>query len=323
MTIQILNWEGRHSTACAMFDLAEICYPSIPRADRDFAVRFISNRNKGFELGTQYAKTGSDICGFTMVSKGVSDGLTNIIGGVHPTQRNKGVGTALLKQTLNYLQTLPDINTTQTKSFQSNIESCRFLEKHGFHVVDNIHWSRRSVASPFDDWAQQKTAHIQNSSLRFVRGDEFKSIRPDWARAWWKLEINALKDVPSTIPFEPQPFERWRPQQELPFRDCTRTLLALDGIEPVGAIVLGNSIDNGIININHTGVASSHRRKGLSVALKVKAFEFAAQLGAHTVQTQNHQSNPILGLNIKLGFVTHDVMVDYLKPLSGHVSPTA
>ena len=66
------------------------------------------------------------------------------------------------------------------------------------------------------------------------------------------------------------------------------------------------------MNINFTNVTSAYRRQGISTALKLGAFKLAKALGAQEVTTQNHQDNPILEINQRLGFTEIEVIYEYL-----------
>jgi mycothiol synthase len=51
-----------------------------------------------------------------------------------------------------------------------------------------------------------------------------------------------------------------------------------------------------------TGMVRTHRRRGIATAMKVAALEAARQAGVRTVQAQNEEHNPMLQLNLRLGF---------------------
>ena len=90
----------------------------------------------------------------------------------------------------------------------------------------------------------------------------------------------------------------------------------MDSLDPVGVLKLGQ-LTNGGMNINYTAVARTHRRRGLSTALKLKAFEHAAEIGATMITTQNHHHNPMLDLNLKLGFERVGTLVEFTRSIEG------
>lgn len=59
-----------------------------------------------------------------------------------------------------------------------------------------------------------------------------------------------------------------------------------------------------------TGVARSHRRKGVATALKVYSIEFAKTVGCQTILTKNEENNRMFLINQRLGFTTRAAWVD-------------
>ena len=76
-----------------------------------------------------------------------------------------------------------------------------------------------------------------------------------------------------------------------------------------------NDADTEKIDTGLTGVIRSHRRRGIAMALKVQALEFARQRGFQTVMTDNEEKNPMYQLNLKLGFKPKPAWIDFEKQL--------
>ena len=56
-----------------------------------------------------------------------------------------------------------------------------------------------------------------------------------------------------------------------------------------------------------TGVARTHRRRRIAQALKLLTIQYAKELGADYLNTQNDSVNePMLAINRKLGFVRQE-----------------
>lgn len=311
MSVYIERWDGQHHSACRIFDIVELCHPLLPKADRAHVLNLISSRNRGYENSAFVAWNKNQICGFAMIFRGPVDDVVKVVGAVDPEKQNQGVGTALLKQINAELTRFPYLQMVNAEAFESCSKGIRFIKKAGFTESDRLYWNTRSVDTPFPKWAQQKILTALNG-FRFMRASEFENIRTDWDLAWYRIYAEIVKDIPSTIRMEAPPFDIWRKNIDPPIAKRSHIVMALVGQEPVGSIWLGD-IDRGKININHTGVAASHRRSGLSLALKFKAFELAKQLGAHSVTTQNHHHNPMRELNQRLGFKILDVLVSFTK----------
>ena len=63
-----------------------------------------------------------------------------------------------------------------------------------------------------------------------------------------------------------------------------------------------------------TGVRRSHRRKGIALALKLRAVDYARRHGIEEVRTWNASTNEgMLGINIRLGFQRQPAWIDFVK----------
>ncbi len=130
-------------------------------------------------------------------------------------------------------------------------------------------------------------------------------------RALYRLEIELLGDVPSTEPITPWPFEVWQQRSmEDPNLLPEGFFVALEGQEMVGLTMLFKSSRPQTLQTGLTGVKRSHRRKGIALALKLRAAAFAQAYGVRYIRTSNHQINrPMLAINEALGFVKEPAMV--------------
>ena len=108
---------------------------------------------------------------------------------------------------------------------------------------------------------------------------------------------------------------------EPPMLHRKHSIVILDGVEMVGLLNLGE-LEDGKININFTAVKSNYRRRGLSMILKIKAFQLAKEYGAEFLTTQNHYLNPMLQINKKLGFVEDAIDLSFQKNVNQtHIGP--
>ncbi len=130
-------------------------------------------------------------------------------------------------------------------------------------------------------------------------------------RALYRLETDLLQDVPSAEPINLWPFEVW---QERTIHEPNLLpegyFLALENQQLVGVTMLFRSNRPQTLRTGLTGVLRSHRRRGLALALKLRAIEFARRYGARYIRTSNHQTNrPMLALNEALGFAKEPATV--------------
>ena len=236
------------------------------------------------------------------------------MGAVDPSHWGHGIGRTLFDEMILKAKTYSEQDTLEATVFSSCLRGLQFLTKNGFVESDRLHWLERRIDQPFSDWVVSKKEALFNCNrnIKILVGTEFEQLRPDWDRAWWDLKTACDKDIPSDTPFEEIPFEDGRHYLEEPFCNRAHALIAVEGLNPVGILNLG-TVDKGIINLNYTGVAASHRRQGVSLAMKVQCFELAKSLGAHTISTQNHSHNPMLSLNKQLGFQERDAIVFFKR----------
>jgi GNAT superfamily N-acetyltransferase len=130
-------------------------------------------------------------------------------------------------------------------------------------------------------------------------------------RALYELEIELLGDVPAAEPITPWPFEvRQKRTLEDPNLLPKGFFLALEGERLVEVSMLFKSHRPQTLQTGLTGVRKSHRRKGLALALKLRAAAFAKAYGARYIRTSNHQANrPMLAINEAMGFVKEPATV--------------
>ena len=93
-------------------------------------------------------------------------------------------------------------------------------------------------------------------------------------------------------------------------------LVALDGDECVGLTKLWRSQANDDLYTGLTGVRRTHRRRGIALALKLRAIRFAQERGSSEIKTWNEVANEgMLAINVRLGFVRQPAWVVVTKIL--------
>ena len=63
------------------------------------------------------------------------------------------------------------------------------------------------------------------------------------------------------------------------------------------------------------GVLKEYRRKGIAIALKIRAFEELIKKGITEVRTDNEENNPMYKINVALGFHPVPFSLDYSKEI--------
>ena len=126
-----------------------------------------------------------------------------------------------------------------------------------------------------------------------------------------------VRDIPlAQTPTKPS-FDAYRAllaNQDVFNRDLM--FVALEGDRIVGYSGFRRPKSNpGHLETRLTGVARTHRRRGIATALKSHALLSARDRGFRTVQTDNLAHNPMYEINRRLGFRTAWTWLHYLKEL--------
>jgi GNAT superfamily N-acetyltransferase len=199
--------------------------------------------------------------------------------------------------------------------------SLRFLTKRGFREIVR-HWeSRLDVATcdvgQFGDVeGRMRAAGIVIKTLAELAND------PQRDRKLYELDIEVAKDVPEPEPVTPWSYEFFEQNVlQNPRLLPDAYFVALHEGEYVGLSVLWSNQDSTQLSTGLTGVKRSQRRKGIALALKLRAIQFAQAYGAAVINTWNESNNrPMLAINEQLGFVKQPASVHFTKVLQAEVS---
>ncbi|MCA0362362.1 MAG: GNAT family N-acetyltransferase [Armatimonadetes bacterium] len=142
------------------------------------------------------------------------------------------------------------------------------------------------------------------SGIAFVRLDELVAQRGDQAlRDYYDADNVMSKDIPLPFELEPTPYETWEAQFRQEKSSWDLHLCAMDGEEIAGLTMLFRSeADPGRMHTGLTAVKREYRRRGLAKALKALNLDRAKSQNGTIVQCDNEENNPMLQLNIQLGF---------------------
>jgi len=136
----------------------------------------------------------------------------------------------------------------------------------------------------------------------------------DWKRRCWELDWELVQDVPSSdTPTRPT-LERY----SLDFEDPTFTpeswFIAHHGDEWVGMSTISTDPSTpGTFYTDVTGVRRSLRRQGIATAMKLRGIEYVRAQDGQIIETDNEENNPMLDLNLALGFKPGPVFLEFRK----------
>lgn len=238
---------------------------------------------------------------------------------IDPAHRRQGYGTTLYE----HIMTAMDKQEPATIQIDANTredqtEGVRFLQKHGYEQVMRFPRSWLMVQE-FDPG--RYTTHLQrtyDTGITIKNLTELAQNHPDWIERFWNTHWDLLQDVPYHAEFTKKPLEIFTESTiSSPSFLPEANFMAIDETgEWVGYTSLWASLaDKKMLYNGLTGVARTHRRRGIATALKVTATQFAQAYGANIIETDNEENNPMYDLNMQLGYKPQPAWLDFVKKM--------
>ncbi|MCS7067956.1 MAG: GNAT family N-acetyltransferase [Meiothermus sp.] len=235
---------------------------------------------------------------------------------VRPDFRSQGIGKALYREALEALRPHNPISILSTTR-EDQPHALAWLQKLGFAEKMRYWESRLDVErfdpSPFAGKVEAvEAAGFDLKSLKDLESD------PEYKQKLYDLWLEARQDVP-------------RPEalSEVSFEDYCKWVFGSRYYLPEGHFVAVDSntgqyvalstlwkTDGDYLHTGLTGTRRAYRRRGLALALKLKAIHFARAYGAREIRTGNETGNrAMLSINEALGFVKQPAWIDFVKEL--------
>jgi GNAT superfamily N-acetyltransferase len=137
---------------------------------------------------------------------------------------------------------------------------------------------------------------------------------PDKYRKLWRMNEEAVQDVPTTLPNVEESFEDTMRWLRAPGMHEARFWVAREGEDIVGVSVLEFPPVRGIVGTAWTATARRVRGRGIARALKCETLTQAIALGVDRVRTGNDGANdPILHINASMGYQPWVGNINFLK----------
>ena len=235
---------------------------------------------------------------------------------VHPHYQRRGIGTRLYQASADALAVRhppPTLIVATTREDQPG--GLALLHKEQFtqvmrHPMSRINVQRFDAARFTEVGAKVRAAGITLHSM-----DELRERDPAWKRHWYDLELAINADHPMADRGAPLPFETFAAYLDTPLVRTDSAFFALDRDGSyVGQSTLNiPNAQSTTATVGMTGVVRSHRRRGIATALKVRTLQFAHATGIEWIETSNEEHNPMLQLNLRLGFEPAAAWLDFEK----------
>ncbi len=236
---------------------------------------------------------------------------------VHPAWQGRGIGRALYATLLAALAPFDPLRV-RARCREDYARSMRFLADRGF-VEDMREWESRLTVPTFDPTPY--AGHVEQvaaSGIQVVTLRELMARDPEHRRKLYELDLALARDVPSPEPMTEGSYESFV-QRVFESRDLLPDghFVALDGEHYVGTSAFWKSDEEpDTLYTGLTGVRRAYRRRGIALALKLRAIAFAREQGITILKTWNESNNrAMLSINEALGFVKQPAWVNFVKPL--------
>jgi GNAT superfamily N-acetyltransferase len=235
---------------------------------------------------------------------------------VDPDRREKGVGSALFEHIGAALKPFDPI-TYWTEAREDHAHSRRFVEKRGYVEVMR-EWENHLVPADFDPkpW-EGKIERVEASGIQLRTFGELRETDPEFFPKLFDLVEEVDKDVPTPDPSTPVNYEKWVERVEKnPNLMPDGYFIGVEGDRYVGLSTLSKSQVEDFLYTGLTGTRRDYRRRGLALALKLKAIEYCCEREVPLVKTWNATTNTgMLAINEALGFVKQPAWINYALEL--------
>ena len=242
---------------------------------------------------------------------------------VLPEWQGAGIGQRLYDQVVSSVQSLDPL-LLRVMTREDKTRSVRFLTERKF-VEEMRDWESRLEMAAFDPTVfANAEAQVTDQNITVATLAEVKLRYPDWAQKLFDLDWTITLDMPAPDTLTSPTFEHWEKNTlGSPNLLPDAWFIALDGDNFVGESTLWKESDSVNLNVGATGVRREYRRRGIALALKLRACAFAKSYGCKQIRTWNAQTNrAMLSINESLGFVKQPAWIAYAKTLATETADT-
>ena len=237
---------------------------------------------------------------------------------VRPEARRQGIGRKLYADAERVLRSRR-AHWARNAVKESFAESIGFATMIGAVELKRDWESRLDLASFGPALFATAPERAAAAGVRISTLAEEMRTDPGAVRKAYELHAIARIDVPGLDPATPSPFERFETEVlHAPWSLPDAYFIAIRDGRYVGESSLAREgTDPTTIHQNLTGVLREERGRGIAMALKLTAVEYARSHGLKHIRTWNDSLNrPMLAINEALGFAREPAWITFGKDLS-------
>ena len=239
---------------------------------------------------------------------------TNFI--THPDFLGHGAATIFYEEMLVTLGKRGDLQCLVAETRENYTQAVQFLTERGFVQVMRYPISHLDLTTFDPTPFQRKVAQVAQEGIAIYSLATLQKTDADWMTKLHRLKADVIKDMPSPDERVEWSFEELQKSVTDPNFMPEGVFIVVDKGQYVGLSELWRSqADPMKLYTGATGVARSHRRRGVATAVKVQAICFAQRYGATILETDNEENNPMFQLNLQLGFRPQPALVEFKKKM--------
>ena len=241
---------------------------------------------------------------------------------VDPAVRNLGLGTLLYDRVWMLATAAHWFSRVTARTLASRPAALHFLEKRGFAVA-----MREPVTClDLDAWnpahGEVGLARTAAHGIAIHNLQDLIPYTPDWQTRYWHMDAAIRQDIPSLHPDPGTSLEAFvrHPLGSPRFSPDLRWI-AIEGATGSWIGVTGfwkPAPQARLLDTHVTGVHPTWRRHGVATALKTTAINAAVAMGFRQIETFNEEDNPMLQLNLALGFRTTTARISMSLDVAGN-----
>lgn len=225
---------------------------------------------------------------------------------VLPEHRGRGLGAKIFDEMLTALRGAVAPESLMSHAKENAPHSLGFLERRGFVMRQRFVPSCLRLERADFSLLPALRARLQDQNIRIVSLADLAETDPDYQRRLWTLIVDIEQRLPTFTTITPAPFEVFVQRViESPMLCWRASHVAVAGDEYVGfsglRLIQGETVRR---QTGLTGVKTGYHRRGIATAMKLAVAQQAAAEGICEITTENDESNPMLTINLNLGFQT-------------------